>query len=318
MMIMEVSWGLDVIGDVHGEIESLVALLTTLGYRNSGGAWRHTDRTAVFVGDLIDRGPGQVEVVELVRSMYDAGTAQVCMGNHEWNAIAWTMKDPTNPGAFLRDHGSGSKRAQHEAFLAQVGEGSARHREFVSWFAKLPLWLDLPGLRVVHACWQESQLAHLQARGGGYVTEDLLVGAHISGSADHVAIETTLKGIEANLPNGLTFRDKGGHERREARIKWWAPEPRTFRNAVLVEGAEVLAQLPSDALPSDVVEVDVDDRPVIFGHYWAKGTPTLQSSKAVCVDYSATLGGSLVAYRWTGETELDEANLVSVAGARRG
>ena len=75
--------GLDVIGDVHGEHDALTRLLTELGYAESSGAWRHPERTAVFVGDLIDRGPQQVEVVNLVRSMQDAGTALVAMGNHE-------------------------------------------------------------------------------------------------------------------------------------------------------------------------------------------------------------------------------------------
>lgn len=82
---------------------------------------------------------------------------------------------------------------------------------------------------------------------------------------------------------------------------------------MLVDGHDVLARLSSHALPADAVDHDVDERPVIFGHYWAKGTPVRQSPKAVCVDYC-----SLVAYRWTGETKFDKANLVSVAGARRG
>ena len=40
-----------VIGDVYGEFDKLVALLSKLGYSNSGGYWRHSSRRAVFVGD---------------------------------------------------------------------------------------------------------------------------------------------------------------------------------------------------------------------------------------------------------------------------
>lgn len=47
----------DIIGDVHGHASALAALLTRLGYRETRGAWRHPDRQAIFVGDLIDRGP---------------------------------------------------------------------------------------------------------------------------------------------------------------------------------------------------------------------------------------------------------------------
>jgi uncharacterized protein YecE (DUF72 family) len=50
----------DIIGDVHGHATELVALLRRLGYAERQGAWRHPDRTAVFVGDLIDYGDEQL------------------------------------------------------------------------------------------------------------------------------------------------------------------------------------------------------------------------------------------------------------------
>jgi len=73
----------DIIGDIHGRLDKLDALLRRLGYREHHGAWRHPDRTAVFVGDLIDRGPHQVATVDRVRRMVDAGAALCVMGNHE-------------------------------------------------------------------------------------------------------------------------------------------------------------------------------------------------------------------------------------------
>ena len=149
----------DVIGDIHGEYDKLVALLAKLGYRETGGTWRHPARKALFVGDFIDRGPNQVKTVNLVRSMTDAGSALAVMGNHEFNAIAWFTPDPANPGEFLRPHFSekyGSKnREQHAAFLAEVEARPGLHKEIIEWFLTLPLWLDLPGLRVVHACWHQ-------------------------------------------------------------------------------------------------------------------------------------------------------------------
>jgi hypothetical protein len=63
----------DVIGDVHGQDGKLTALLGELGYRKRLGAYRRPKgRSAIFVGDLIDRGPGQVAVVDLVRRMEKA------------------------------------------------------------------------------------------------------------------------------------------------------------------------------------------------------------------------------------------------------
>jgi hypothetical protein len=77
---------LDVIGDVHGQYDKLVPLLSHLGYSEANGAWRHPSRTAVFLGDLIDRGPKQLATVALVRAMVEAGSAQCILGNHEFNA----------------------------------------------------------------------------------------------------------------------------------------------------------------------------------------------------------------------------------------
>ena len=65
--------GYDIIGDIHGHAAALTALLRKMGYREHGGAWRHPDRMAIFIGDLIDRGPGQVETVRIVRGMTDRG-----------------------------------------------------------------------------------------------------------------------------------------------------------------------------------------------------------------------------------------------------
>jgi Calcineurin-like phosphoesterase len=54
----------DIIGDIHGCFDELTRLLEALGYQKGGAApdvepWRHPDgRKAVFLGDLVDRGPG--------------------------------------------------------------------------------------------------------------------------------------------------------------------------------------------------------------------------------------------------------------------
>ena len=81
----------DIIGDVHGCFDELVALLERLGYQikpasadGNGYAVAHPEgRRAVFVGDLVDRGPGVVNVLKLVMSMVANGTALCVAGNHE-------------------------------------------------------------------------------------------------------------------------------------------------------------------------------------------------------------------------------------------
>ena len=80
----------DVIGDVHGCRPELEQLLTELGYileRDAAGrpvGARHPDgRRAIFVGDLVDRGPDTPGVLRLVMGMVAAGTAFCVAGNHE-------------------------------------------------------------------------------------------------------------------------------------------------------------------------------------------------------------------------------------------
>lgn len=41
----------DIIGDIHGHADALAALLQSMGYRETGGAWRQPERQAIFVGD---------------------------------------------------------------------------------------------------------------------------------------------------------------------------------------------------------------------------------------------------------------------------
>lgn len=78
----------DIIGDVHGCYEELSSLLTQLGYRIEPGTdGAHVippdGRKAIFVGDLVDRGPQIPEVLRLVMTMVAEGAAFCVPGNHD-------------------------------------------------------------------------------------------------------------------------------------------------------------------------------------------------------------------------------------------
>lgn len=74
----------DIIGDVHGCYDELVELLAALGYDTASTPIAHADgRRALFLGDLVDRGPASDRVLETVMSMVEAGTALCILGNHE-------------------------------------------------------------------------------------------------------------------------------------------------------------------------------------------------------------------------------------------
>ncbi len=84
---------LDIIGDVHGCYDELVTLLSNLGYintSNNGYSWAHpAGRKAVFVGDLVDRGPKTPDVLKLVMEMVGSGSAYCVPGNHDIKLMRW-------------------------------------------------------------------------------------------------------------------------------------------------------------------------------------------------------------------------------------
>jgi hypothetical protein len=298
----------DIIGDVHGHADALRRLLVELGYAEVQGAFRHDSRKAIFVGDFVDRGPHQREVLKIARDMCEADTASAVLGNHEFNAIAWAT--PDDQGGFLRKH-SQRNAAQHAAFLDQLGEGSSEYWDAINWFRQLPVWLELQGLRVVHACWHDPFRAAL----GSYLdarqcfTDDGFREALRRGSEAFAAADILMKGPEQRLPPGMTFTDQSRHERLQVRVRWWDPDATTFKQAAIGID-DMLDELPDCELPTDFRYLQ--DTPVLFGHYWMPGEPKITFPTAACLDFSVARKGYLTAYRWSGERELSNENLVYV------
>jgi hypothetical protein len=308
--------GYDLIGDIHGHSVPLVELLKKLGYLRSNGVYRQADRKVIFLGDFIDKGPNQREVIDIVRPMVEAGTALSVMGNHEFNAIAWFIEDPENPGEYLREHSRRHLR-QHQAFLDAYA-GADDYADLIEWFRTLPMWLELPGIRVVHACWDDTLIRDLELcfpSINQYLDENLLVRASRKGRSERDAIEILLKGKEIELPKGHEFFDKYGHARHEVRVRWFDGDARTYREAFL--GPEkARSHIPEDRIGADhLLQYSHDDPPVFVGHYWLDSTPELLAPNIACLDYSVAAegGGKLVAYRWDGEQQLSNDKFVFVA-----
>ena len=120
----------DIIPDIHGQAGKLRGTLRNLRYSERRGAWRHSDpkRHAVFLGDFIDCGPDNREVIRIVRGMIDAGTESAVMGNHELNAIHFHTRDENGP---LRAR-SEKNVAQHASFLQEFPLGSSDAHEAIA------------------------------------------------------------------------------------------------------------------------------------------------------------------------------------------
>ena len=128
----------DIIGDIHGQVNKLTTLLDKLGYIKEQGIYQQEGHQAVFVGDFVDRGKQQKQVINIVRPMIDTGKALAVMGNHEFNAICYHSLNTNTKDLYLREHNE-KNFEQHEAFLNEYPVGHAETNDVINWFKTLPL-----------------------------------------------------------------------------------------------------------------------------------------------------------------------------------
>lgn len=169
----------DLIGDVHGCGDELEALLSTLGYASGvemtegplgGPVWQHPQgRQAVFVGDLVDRGPRVLDVLKLVRNMVSAGTGLCVPGNHDSKLLRWL-----NGRQVTINHGLEQTIAEFEALPQDEPARSEYRKEMAKFLESLisHYVLDDGRLVVAHAGMKES----MQGRGSGRVRDFALYG----------------------------------------------------------------------------------------------------------------------------------------------
>ena len=161
----------DIIGDVHGCAAELEELLTALGYTVAWGealgertvTVTPQGRKAVFLGDLVDRGPNAPDCLRIAMSMVAAGTAYCIQGNHERKFGRWLAGRKVTIA-----HGLQQTIDQYEA-------SDRGFKETVQPFVddlRSHLWLDGGRLAVAHA----GLKAEMIGRGSGAVREFALYG----------------------------------------------------------------------------------------------------------------------------------------------
>lgn len=303
----------DIIGDIHGHADALTELLAHLDYSHDGVCYRHPSRQAIFLGDFIDRGPQQRETLNIVMAMVNNGAAQSVLANHEFNALAFHTQNPEKPGTWLRPRNNKNIQ-QHLAFLNEYLDHDLTDEldNVLDWFMTLPLWLDLNGIRVVHACWHKESANTLQPMLGenNTLTKALLIKASTQDTPEFIALETLLKGWETKLPNGLSFSDKDGNQRTAVRSKWWLQTPATLKEIVM-DNRHTKAQIPDELqFSGSLPGYAPTEKPLFLGHYWLNGAPHPLTPNIACLDYSVAKNGKLVAYRWDGETKLQQEKFI--------
>lgn len=306
--------GYDIIGDVHGCADTLEKLLQKLGYEKLGGTYSHPSRQAIFVGDIVDRGPHIREALHLIKNMTDIGSAQCILGNHEFNALCYTtpiLNPNTGETEFIRSHSRRNNRLIAET-LTQFASFPEEWRMFLDWFLTLPLFLDLDYCRVVHACWDEALISEFKKRYlSNTISKEYLVKCRDRESFEFKCADRLTRGTDIRLPDDRVIKSKDGIERNFFRTKFWASEPSFYKDVVFQPDP-----LPEDLLNKSLSEGERDSLirytsksvPVFIGHYWLQGKPKPLKHNVACLDYSAVKYGRLAAYRFDGEQILDESN----------
>ena len=168
----------DIIGDVHGCAEELEELLAHLGYERveageadplwGDAVYRHpAGRKAVFVGDLVDRGPRILDAVRIVRNMVQHGSGICVPGNHDMKLL----KKLRGRNVQIT-HGLAQSLAEIEALPEDVREPFSRSlAEFLDGLVSHYVFDD-GKLVVAHAGMKES----MQGRGSGKVRDFALYG----------------------------------------------------------------------------------------------------------------------------------------------
>lgn len=296
----------DLIGDIHGEAHLLRDLLARLDYCERGGSYRHAHRRVIFLGDYIDRGPAVRETLHIIRAMVEDGAAVALCGNHELDVLLHDT--PDGRGGWLRTHG-GRHTALHAQTHREFADRPGEWCEWLRWFQVLPLYLELPGLCAVHACWDETSIERLRDR---RLDAELLHAVADPQSDDSLAVRTLLRGREVPIPKGYHIHG-GGRLLTEMRVRWWHDgRGATYREACINR---------HDLGPAIPVPEELDvlltppkrrsDKPIFIGHYWLPPVrPQPLTPTIACLDYSVAAGGPLVAYRWDGERCLSPAKFV--------
>jgi Calcineurin-like phosphoesterase len=262
---------LDIVGDVHGELEALKCLLKAAGYDASGH--HPSGRTLVFIGDLVDRGPDSPGVVDLVRAMVATAGARAVLGNHEVNLLRSERKLGNN--WFWNEETARDSRFSPCAVLGQDAERS----ETLKFFASLPLVLSRKDLRVTHAAWHAPSVKTLsedslqESVGERFERFDADADRRLAAEGwltradeERANWNIHLPELEVPLLNAVAYCDEHRQMANPIRVITSGLERKT-RQPFFTSGQWRFAERLR------WWDEYVDDAPVVIGHYWRQYVP---------------------------------------------
>lgn len=270
---------LDIVGDIHGELPALLTLLVHLGYNSQG---QHPqDRKLVFVGDLCDRGPDSVGVMQVAQYLVEQGNAQVILGNHELNLLIGDAKDGS--GWFFDEREKSDLRF-YAPFRRVPGEQRAAMTRFLE---QLPVALERADIRVVHAAWTTPAIEAIRAIPAGQAVEQYKIWNQIAKSgAEECGLYQRYQDEKQRWARELED-DSAEPPVLHAIAEYEAMQQMINPLKILTSGVEKQAVTPFFAGNrwrfSDRVswwDTYDDPVPIVIGHYWRLLRPELFANTA--------------------------------------
>ncbi len=296
--------GWDIIGDIHGDAVTLQKLLQHLGYSNGV----HPEgRQLLSLGDVINRGHGQREVITLVKEWMP----ERIKGNHELSLERYLYR---TANGYLRPHTPANAK-YHAKFFEEIPLGSDALKDVLDLIKTMRLYFRGPGFNAVHACWSEEIFKacapYLDEK--GQITEEAYPFLDEEVYPDSFALfDTITAGPIYKLPPSAHYQSPTGNVKSSTHIFWWeTDEPREKQ---VNEGSQFAAAL-TDAHWREIGGIKARfaraarETPLFIGHYFLPGEPRLLTPTLACLDFR----GGITAYRWNdGDTSLKSDRLVHI------
>lgn len=285
---------IDIIGDVHGEIDALKALLQQLGYDEYGNHPQH--RRLVFLGDLVDRGPDSIGVVQLVMKLMAAGKAQCVLGNHELNIV---LNKPMHGNGWIIQPNDKDPLENNPCYTAH----QAIAPELIAFLKRLPLALENEDLRVTHACWNQVAIEMLEQHNQTPIVE--LYDTYQKQYENLLASPEMAATRKALLRHGEALKNPDiKPPLLEAIAKKECAKQMTNPIRILTTSSMQMAKAPYFGGGKwRMAERDPwwdnyeDEKPVVIGHFWRQFNPKIQRISGV---FGKDLFEDIAPHAWMG------------------
>ena len=275
--------GYDIIGDIHGHDLILKSLLKKLGYvENRDGFYHPLKRKAIFVGDFINRGPNTPRVLKIIQNMHSNKQAFCILGNHEFGLL--------------------------QKFVLNPSEINIKISPFIPWIKSLPLFLEFPNFRVVHAAWHFSSIEKLKKENTN--DDNFIRSTMIPNSENKRAVRNILQGIKVNVPKEIIYRDRFGIKRQKARIRWWDKKKNLTGNDIFPASEELINIQFANNEILNCENYKITEKPLFFGHYCLPAKETKIIKNLICLDGCVSCDGQLWAYQYNNGEPIEIKNLI--------